>query len=121
MASPSLTSSLGCVLFMFNGFIVLFCLLLLGFRSPSVVFSAPASFSLDALPPFYRSLVSAWRACNGFSQSSSLGINPSPNFRPAVSLSAKSVYSSLLSVNVTTPHCVVKFSPLFGPLYWPAT
>ena len=89
--------------------------------SPDVVFSAPAAFSPDALPPFYRSLVLAWRACNGSSQSSSLGINPGPNFLPAVSMSAKSVYSFLLSVNVSSPHCVVKFFPLFGSLYWSAT
>ena len=88
---------------------------------PHVVFSAPASFCLDALPPFYRSLVSAWVACRGSLQSSSLGINSGPNFFPAASISAKSVYLFLLSVNAATPHCVAKFSPLFGSLYWPAT
>ena len=32
---------------------------------PHLVFSAPLCFSPDSLPPFYRSLLTAWRACKG--------------------------------------------------------
>ena len=36
-------------------------------------------------------------------------------------ISAQSVYRFLLSENRTSPHCVLKFFPLFGRLYWPST
>ena len=39
----------------------------------------------------------------------------------AVSMSAKSCYSYLLSVSVSPPHCVAKFRPMFCDLYWPTT
>ena len=37
------------------------------------------------------------------------------------SATVKSVYSFILSSCAINPHCVLKFRPLFGELYWPAT
>lgn len=38
------------------------------------VFSSPSPFTLDFLPPFYRSLLLAWRVCKGLLHVSTLGI-----------------------------------------------
>ena len=40
---------------------------------PHVVFSAPGTFALGGLPPFYRSLVSSWVTCRGSLWASGLG------------------------------------------------
>lgn len=40
---------------------------------------------------------------------------------PALSMSAKSCYSYLLSVSLSPLHCIAKFCPIFGDLYWPTT
>ncbi len=93
--------------------------------SPMDVFSAPYSFRLGDLPPFYKSLVVAWRELGGaFSASrSSLVFGSSdPLFCvPVLSMSTKSCYLFLLSQRLADPHCVEKFAPVFGSLYWPTT
>ena len=45
-----------------------------------LVFSAPLCFTSDSLPPFYRSLLTAWRACKGSLTASSLGIGSRIDF-----------------------------------------
>ena len=89
------------------------------------VFSRPFAFSPLALPPFYQSLLLSWRNVNGsFSVARSCLVmgSPSPEHAlPAVSMSAKSCYLYLLSVNPSPRHCVAKFRPRFGDLYWPTT
>ena len=93
--------------------------------SPIVVFSSPCSFRLGDLPPFYRSLVEAWRELRGAYSAprSSLIFGASdPHFRTPVGLmTTKSCYLFLLSERLTDPHCVGKFAPAFGSLYWPST
>ena len=93
--------------------------------SPDDVFTAPFSFRLVDLPPFYKSLVTAWREVGGaFSASrSSLVFGSSdPLFCvPVSSMTTKSCYLYLLSERITDPHCVGKFAPSFGALYWPTT
>ena len=85
---------------------------------PHLVFSAPLCFSPDSLPPFYRSLLTAWRACKGSLTASSLGIGSGIDFCPVSAMSTKSAYLFLLSENAVSPHCEEKFFPLFGSLYW---
>ena len=89
------------------------------------VFSAPSSFRPGDVPPFYKSLVLAWRELGGaFSAPrSSLVLGAAdPHFCvPVCSMMTKSCYLSLLSETLSDPHCVEKFAPTFGPLYWPTT
>ena len=88
---------------------------------PHLVFSAPLCFSPDTLPPFYRSLLTAWRACKGSLTASSLGIGSGIDFCPVSTMTTKSAYLFLLSENAVSPHCEEKFFPLFGSLYWSST
>ena len=88
---------------------------------PQMVFSYPFFFAPDSLPPFYRELVFAWRACNGSFTSGSLGIGAGIDFCNVCSVTTKSVYLYLLSERFVSPHCEVKFYPLFGSLYWSST
>ena len=89
------------------------------------VFSQAFAFSPVALPPFYQSLLLSWRSVNGsFSASRSclvMGSSSSEHTMLARSMSAKSCYSYLLSVSLSPPHCIAKFRPIFGDLYWPTT
>ena len=87
--------------------------------SPMDVFSSPSDFEPSLLPPFYCSLLKAWRTAGGcFSPSlNSLAIGDSS----AASFSCKSVYKFILSSNVVSPHCVEKFCPAFGGLHWTTT
>ena len=93
--------------------------------SPLEVFSRPFAFSPRALPPFYQSLLLAWRAVDGsFSRSRSALVMASTDphqFALVSSMSAKSAYLYLLSVHFVPPHCEEKFLPLYGSLYWPTT
>ena len=89
------------------------------------IFSAPSSFRLGHLPPFYKSLVLAWRELGGafsVSRSSLVFGAADPLFCvPVSSMTTKSCYLFLLSERLTDPHCVEKFAPTFGVLYWPST
>ena len=93
--------------------------------SPVEVFSRPFAFSPRALPPFYQSLLLAWRAVDGsFSQSRAALVMASSDphqFALASAMTAKSAYLYLLSANFVPPHCEEKFLPLYGSLYWSAT
>ena len=90
--------------------------------SPSDVLSRPSDFTLGSLPPFYRSFLSAWRAVNGgFSVSHgsfAIGCSSGLSISPVSTISTKSVYTFLLSENLSTSQCVVNFAPIFGLLYW---
>ena len=93
--------------------------------TPHDVFSAPYSFRLRDLPPFYQSLVAAWRELGGaFStaRSSLVFGYTDPHFCTIASASTtKSCYLFLLSERSVDPHCVAKFAPMFGSLYWSTT
>ena len=87
------------------------------------VFSHPYSFDPKVLPPFYRSLMYAWRAMDGSGSStlSSLLVASSDPFQSSsvTAASAKSCYMYLLSEASCDPHCAVKFLlSTFGVLYW---
>ena len=92
---------------------------------PSVVFSSPFCYDPRVLPPFYSSLLLAWRGLNGSfaSARNSLVFGSScPHFCcPVADMSTKTCYLYLLSENMVPPHCVAKFSPMYGSLDWPST
>ena len=89
------------------------------------VFSHPYSFDPKVSPPFYRTLMYAWRAMDGSGSStlSSLLVASSDPFQSSsvTAASAKSCYMYLLSEASCDPHCAVKFLSTFGALYWSTT
>ena len=94
-------------------------------RLVSNVFSRPFDFDPWFLPGFYESLILAWRSLDGsFSVGRSalvMGSSSPHTLTPAIGMTTKSCYQYLLSENLGTPHCVVKFLPTFGVLYWSTT
>lgn len=64
---------------------------------PHAVFSALGALTDDFLPPFYRSLLLAWRACKGSFHVSTLGIGSGIEFCPVLSMTTRSAYLLLLS------------------------
>ena len=89
---------------------------------PATVLSRPFSFDPGVLPPFYSSLLFAWRRLNGSFSTSHNSLAGSPLVcTPVAGVSTSSCYLYLLSENMVQPHCVDKFSFTFGPLDWPAT
>ena len=93
--------------------------------SPLELFSDPFRFTLSLLPPFYRSLLIAWRGLDGSFSASRCSLvsgSLSPHFCSHVSsMTTKLCYLYLLSENVVQPHCVMKFASTFGVLYWSTT
>ena len=89
------------------------------------VFSWLFAFSPCALPPFYQWLLLAWHAVDGsfcWSRAALVMALSDPHlFALASSMTAKSAYLYLLSVNFVPPHCEEKFLPLYGSLYWSTT
>ena len=93
--------------------------------SPSVVLARPHSFNHSILNAFYSSLLLAWRSLDGSFDdrlSSLVSASRDPHARRVVAdLSSKIGYLFLLDENYAVPHCVEKFRPTFGALYWPST
>ena len=91
---------------------------------PVTMFSWPFLYNPGVLPPFYSSLLSAWQSLNGsfspFHNSLAFGVGLPLVCTPVAGMSTKSCYLYLLSENMVQPHCVDKFSFLFGLLDWPA-
>ena len=90
--------------------------------TPFEVFSHPFAFSPWALPPFYHSLLLAWRSVDGSisqSWSAQVMVSTDPHqFALASSMSARSAYLYLLLAHFVPLHCKEKFFPLYGVLYW---
>ena len=107
-----------------TSFLSYWCSVRLG-SSVHDVLSSPFVFSWDPLPPFYRALLSAWRSVDGAwspTRGSLVLASSSPfHVTLASELSAQSVYRFLLSENRSSPHCVLKFFPVYGQLYWSST
>ena len=92
--------------------------------SPVQVLSNPSRFpGSGGLPDFYLSLLSAWRSIDGsfLPSRGSLCVGRGLMVSPVSSLTTKSAYLTLVSELPRVPHCVGKFLPSFGPLYWPST
>ena len=105
-------------------FLSYWCSVRLGFPVSDVL-SFPLAFVLDSFPPFYRALLIAWRSVEGSwspSRASFTFASSSPfHVAPVSDISAQSVYRFLLSECRPSPHCVLKFFPVYGQLYWPLT
>ena len=92
---------------------------------PSLVLARPHSFNHSILPVFYSSFLLAWRSLDGSFDdklSSLVFVSRDPRAgRVVADLSSKIGYLFLLDENYAVPHCVAKFRPTFGALYWPST
>ena len=90
---------------------------------PLDVLAGPSEFFPRRLPPFYASLLYAWRAVGGsLYPFGTLSISGLSGARvPVSSVSCKYTYVRLLELSRVDPHCVEKFRPVFGDLYWPFT
>ena len=82
---------------------------------PHAVFSSPNDFRVDFFPPFYHSLLLAWRACTGSFQTSTLGIGSGIEFCPVLSMTTRSFYLLVLSENAVSPHCEAKLLLVLDP------
>lgn len=93
--------------------------------SPLEVSSRPFAFNPRVLPPFYSSLLLAWRSLDGSFSSSRNSLSYGSSSCHACSsicyLSTNICYLYLLSENMAPPHCVGKFAPIYGALHWPTT
>ena len=91
--------------------------------SPSLTLTGNFEIFPRRLPPFYASLLYVWRAVGGsLYPSSTLSISGFSGARvPVSSVSCKYTYARLLKLSRVDPHCVEKFRPVFGDLYWPFT
>ena len=90
--------------------------------TPVDVLSRPLDFDPGVLPCFYESLILAWRSLDGFfsvgRSSLVMGSSSPHSLTPAIGMTTKSCYHYLLSENLGSPHCVMKFLPMFCVLYW---
>ena len=80
---------------------------------PQAVLATPSLFLLVAsgLPAFYRVLLRAWTVLQGSSSQAGLIVGSADTaLLRANSLTCKSCYQLLLSLNAAQPHCVVMFS-----------
>ena len=86
--------------------------------------ATPSLFLLVAsgLPAFYRALLRAWTALHGsFSQAGLIVGSADTALLTADSLTCKSCYQLLLSLNPVQPHCGVKCLSNYGDLDWDST
>ena len=76
----------------------------------------------SGLPAFYRALLRAWTALHGFLSQTGLIVDSADTaLLRAESLTCKSCYQLILSLNPVQPHCVVKFRSNYGDLDWDYT
>ena len=76
----------------------------------------------SGLPAFYRALLRAWTTLHGsLSQAGLIVGSADTTSLRADSLTCKSCYQLLLSLNPAQPHCVVKFRSNYGDLDWDST
>ena len=106
-------SSASCALFF-----KLFCVQFFG-NDPSIALADPAYYPYDLLPSFYSLMFRVWGLLGGHGVIPNLSFFKSGIVTPVDCLTAKLAYSCLCPLAV--PHCVSKFRPLFGDLYWSAT
>ena len=77
---------------------------------------------VSGLPAFYRALLRAWTALYGSLSQAGLIVGAADTtLLRADSLTCKSCYQLLLSLNPAQPHCVVKFRSNYGDLDWDST
>ena len=83
------------------------------------------TLTLTILGSCLHSIIQAWRSLDGafsVSHNSLVYCSSSCNVcSPVSAMSTKVCYQYLLSENMVLPHCVEKFAPTFGRLYWLTT
>ena len=74
------------------------------------------------LPPFYQCMVRAWVQFDGGAVDGILSLDVSlPTPRTLAELNSHSTYVIGCRLVTQEPHCISKFLPAYGPLYWPQT
>ena len=78
---------------------------------------------LAHLPKFYQTLFRTWQTLNGgLSRDGFLSLRKTSDTPlPLENISSRNVYSLLHEEAYVQPYCVVKFAPVYGPLYWSQT
>ena len=85
--------------------------------SPVQAFANPPVFDVN-LPPFYVSLLCAWRLAGGSaSPAGVLYVGRGAVCGQVSAITTKSTYLMLLTAHAVSPHCEEKFFPVFGALY----
>lgn len=85
------------------------------------VLSNPSLYDLNELPSFYKSVISSWEALDGCFCPPKNALVWGPVQAPAVEMTCKACYQYLVQKSAKPAHCIGKFLPVFGPLYWPQT
>ena len=80
-----------------------------------------ALFDLEGLdfsffPPFYQSILQAWRRLGGRGNDNSYTVYRSD--RPASDMTVKARNVFLFGQSLAAPHCLEKWCPTYGTLYW---
>ena len=87
------------------------------------ILTDPAYYPPHLLPPFYASVLEGWALLGGH-HDFSLGLavrTSSGNPLAIADATTKILYTTLVEETGPTPHCVAKFEPVYGALYWPVT
>ena len=90
---------------------------------PLSVFSSLFYFRLEALPPFYQSVLNAWRLSGGLATLSCLAVGsflPTEPV-PVEAISTKEVNNMCLAASECTPHCTQKYSSAYPDIDWVST
>lgn len=87
------------------------------------VLSFPAYYSPHALPAFFSSMLESWALLGGFGRNGTLFLpaDSEGNPRQLSACTTKLTYNILLECFGCPPHCIEKFLPVYGHLYWEAT
>ena len=77
---------------------------------------------LALLPPYYQQMIRAWFQFDGGTVDGLLSLDVSAvRPRPLVELNSHSAYVIGRRQISPEPHCICKFLPMYGPLYWSET
>lgn len=80
----------------------------------------PPQYAMDALPPFYRSVMAAWFSLErGFTDGEYIVFGPKQRLSKLSELSAKFVYSALSSIQCTKHRCIDRYQRWNLTVDWP--
>ena len=80
-----------------------------------------AGLDLSFFPPFYQSVLSAWHSLGGQGNAQAQSYTVYLSDRPVSEMTVKASYAFLLDRSFHPPHCVEKWRPAYGDLYWSDT
>ena len=91
----------------------------------NTVLESPAYYPFERLPPFYASILESWAQIRGHRSSGHLGfVVPRPSTglnTPLLAFTTKDLYTVFVDRFSEPPHCIIRHTPSFGPLYWSET